>query len=284
MHKRKLEALQFQNFASFDVHDPAQLRKMILWLEEQKIRFYPTGQRQGLRDIASKDWEKAFLTYLKDLQCPRQFKAGMNEKELNMVLDWLLGTAVSSEYSDNAKEYNKIVPPAVEKKTEEVISGVTIHDGRLPTIAQSKATPQTLKLATDLASVFNIPVSTEASTESLDEQVAHILRLIWRRVEKTVAKGTATSKKKDPKAEGVVETKHDEKQERERAFKTLDAYPLGFSTGNEKLDQAAKILRLLHLQDLRELQTLINEIIVSVQEFTADPKTDSRLGKVGISN
>ena len=47
------------------------------------------------------------------------------------------------------------------------------------------------------------------------------------------------------------------------------------------LDEAAKILRLLHISELRDLQTKINEAIVAVQAITADPKTDQRLGKVG---
>lgn len=48
------------------------------------------------------------------------------------------------------------------------------------------------------------------------------------------------------------------------------------------VDQAAKILRLLQIDHLRELQTGINEAIVAVQELTADPKTDTKLGKVGV--
>ena len=49
----------------------------------------------------------------------------------------------------------------------------------------------------------------------------------------------------------------------------------------DALDDAAKVLRLLHIQELRDLQTKINETIVSVQSITANPKTDSRLGRVG---
>lgn len=63
------------------------------------------------------------------------------------------------------------------------------------------------------------------------------------------------------------------------------AYPV---KGGEKcmfddqdLDEAAKILRLLQIQSIRELQTSINETIVAVQEITADPRTDTKLGKVG---
>ena len=47
------------------------------------------------------------------------------------------------------------------------------------------------------------------------------------------------------------------------------------------MNEAAKILRLLHIQDLRRLQTMINECIVAIQSITANPKTDTRLGKVG---
>jgi len=48
------------------------------------------------------------------------------------------------------------------------------------------------------------------------------------------------------------------------------------------VDTAAKILRLLHIKELRDLQTRINETIVSVQSITANPKTDTKLGKVGV--
>jgi len=42
-----------------------------------------------------------------------------------------------------------------------------------------------------------------------------------------------------------------------------------------------QILRLLFIHDLRDLQTKINECIVSLQTVTANPKTDTALGKVG---
>lgn len=65
------------------------------------------------------------------------------------------------------------------------------------------------------------------------------------------------------------------------SLSTLLDMPLGFATNDPVLDKAAKILRLCFINDLRKLQTQINETIVQIQNITANPKTDTRLGKVG---
>lgn len=54
-----------------------------------------------------------------------------------------------------------------------------------------------------------------------------------------------------------------------------------FIYNEPNLDEAAKILRLLQVHSTRNVQTAINEAIVSVQQITANPKTDTKLGKVG---
>lgn len=63
-------------------------------------------------------------------------------------------------------------------------------------------------------------------------------------------------------------------------FPVQDA-DLGFDLNDPILNQAAKFLRLLYIHDLRDLQTKANELIVAVQNVTANPKTDTKLGKVG---
>ena len=59
------------------------------------------------------------------------------------------------------------------------------------------------------------------------------------------------------------------------------SFPLGFATGDVRLDAAAALLRMLYVADLRELQDAVNDILITVQEFTADPKTDAALGRCG---
>ena len=43
----------------------------------------------------------------------------------------------------------------------------------------------------------------------------------------------------------------------------------------------ALVLRLLHIEELRKLQTEANRVIVETQSLTANPITDTSLGKVG---
>ena len=63
--------------------------------------------------------------------------------------------------------------------------------------------------------------------------------------------------------------------------KTRADFPLGFETGDAKLDDAARGLRMLYVAELRQLQTSFNGVVTCAQEFTANPKTDSQLGRVG---
>lgn len=65
------------------------------------------------------------------------------------------------------------------------------------------------------------------------------------------------------------------------AAASMDHLSGGLVTGDPALDKAVAVLRMLYVSDLRDLQDRVNELIVSVQAYTADPKTDSRLGKVG---
>jgi len=57
--------------------------------------------------------------------------------------------------------------------------------------------------------------------------------------------------------------------------------PLGFDLGDKALNEAALVLRLLHIDQLRKLQNDANRALVKIQQITANPITDTNLGQVG---
>ena len=61
----------------------------------------------------------------------------------------------------------------------------------------------------------------------------------------------------------------------------LEHVPLGFSTGDEATDAAAKVLRMLLVGDLRRLQTSADEAIEELQALTANPQTCTAMGRTG---
>lgn len=76
--------------------DAEHFRKVILWLENQKIRHYKIDDRKELRDITSTEWPKTFEKYCNDVQCP---------VTKNMVdqLEWFIGYAIWLEFEDDSK-------------------------------------------------------------------------------------------------------------------------------------------------------------------------------------
>jgi len=58
-------------------------------------------------------------------------------------------------------------------------------------------------------------------------------------------------------------------------------FPLGFSSDDAAVDERARVLRMLYISDLRRLQDDVSRCLSAAQAYTADPKTNSTLGKVG---
>ncbi|XP_055338773.1 RNA transcription, translation and transport factor protein-like [Paramacrobiotus metropolitanus] len=62
---------------------------------------------------------------------------------------------------------------------------------------------------------------------------------------------------------------------------SLENVTLGIETGDKTLNAACKVARLLHVRELRRLQTEMDKVMVAAQAITADPKTDEQLGRTG---
>ncbi|KAM6893577.1 LOW QUALITY PROTEIN: RNA transcription, translation and transport factor protein [Xenentodon cancila] len=267
MFRRKLTALDYHDPNGFDCSDETHFRNCIVWLEDQKIRHYKIEDRGNLRNIPSSDWPKAYqqarelddrktglipkldlyltfvarVQYLQDLNCP----FGVQEKQ--EALDWLLGLAVRYEYGDNVEKYKNCQPLAASGNSDKAVDPLVNLDSNSPDFKAG---------VTALANILKI--------QRHDDYLV-MLKAIRILIQERLSPEAIT--KASQKKEGLPVA--------------LEKHILGFDTGDATLNEAAQILRLLHIEELRELQTKINEAIVAVQAIIADPKTDHRLGKVG---
>ncbi|XP_056157205.1 RNA transcription, translation and transport factor protein [Lampris incognitus] len=167
-------------------------------------------------------------------------------QERQEAVDWLLGLAVRYEYGDNVEKY----------KNCQLLSASNHSKPADPLINLDSNSPDFKAGVTALANILKIQRHDDYLV-----MLKAIRILIQERLSSEAIAKSGQAKEGLPVA--------------------LDKHILGFDTGDAVLNEAAQILRLLHIEELRDLQTKINEAIVAVQAIIADPKTDHRLGKVG---
>lgn len=250
MFRRKLKALEYHHPDNFDVTDEQEFRNLVVWLEDQKIRLYKIEDRTGLRNTTSSDWPSNFKKYLNVLDCP------VDRNPRPTVVDWLLSHAVRLEYSENHESYNSAIAAKVSSQSSDDTAAngeVHVDEGLLNLTVDN---PDLKAGIMSLAKLLNLP-----EHEDHFVLLQAIRSVIESKLSPTAPKELGQKKKGD--------------------VLPLDNTQLGFDTGDSAVNEASKIMRLLHVSELRDLQTKINEAIVAVQAITANPKTDQSLGRVG---
>jgi len=249
MLTRRLTVLGYHHPKDFDINNEKELRNLILWLEDKKIRYYTIDDREPLRDIESRFWVGALKKYLKDVNCPVE---NLNHKK--SIITWLLSLAIQLEYKENAATYST----SQQQKSKHVESSVS-SDEFLQSISSEE--PSFKTGVECLQKLLRIPYHPDHTV---------ILQAIAELVKQRLS---------DEAIETFNKNKKDKKTKEE--YLPLNDTSLGFNTNDKGVNEAAKIIRLLHIQNLRQLQTHINQAIVKVQQHSANPKTDQSLGKVG---
>ncbi|XP_015430525.1 PREDICTED: UPF0568 protein C14orf166 homolog [Dufourea novaeangliae] len=248
MFKRRLQALGYVEWAKVNVNDPQHFRKIVIWLEDQKIRQYDIQIRKELRDLKSDAWLKVFAKYCADVNCP------VSGDTLNQ-LEWLIGHAIWLESENTSEDYSENVKEMKLKRKKEAM---------LPQL-KSKNPLDNLDFE---STEFKKGVYSMAKVLRVPELPNHLITL------------KACSKLVQRRLNAECLQNPDSKILKGKPFPVMEIAP-GFQLSNPALDNAAKLLSLLYIQDIRNLQTKINEVIVRVQNITANPKTDTKLGKVG---
>jgi len=188
------------------------------------------------------DWNAGYAAYLAEAGCPFELPLPVSERDLLFALEWLLGRAVELEWQDF------VANPESSSLCIPAPAQTTLT---LPAMALD---PEVCDSVRCLAMELGIPATTD---------IPLLLQVCCRVICQ------------------LCPTDGTESVDSQTVSQALEMLPLGFSTGDPLVDCAAKILRLLYVADLRQTQNHVNEAISRMQQYTADPKTDSRLGRVG---
>lgn len=221
-------------------------RKVVVWLEDQKIRHYAIDDRKSLRDTRNENWFDVFRGYCKDVCCP------INDNDKFGQLEWLTGHAFWLDTGTDYDRYRAVAEKKIKLKKE----------AAAPTMKSTNPLDKLdfydIKFVAGTAAVssfFKIPKHPDHLGS-----IQAACKLVRSRLNEVNLRNPVIH--------------------RGASFPALDTRS-GFDARNDKVERAARALALLYIQELRELQTQINESIVAVQAITANPKTDTRLGKIG---
>lgn len=242
----KLQALDYHSSSNIDISNQLDVKALVIWLEDQKIRHYKMDDRIDLRNNTGDNWIATFQKYCEDLNCPFDPKAEHIE-----VLDWLITVALKFDYSDEADH------------TPSLKAGLSRP---IPANSASQSLPK---------SSLDIDPSDEIFQKGI-KAMARVLQ-IGNHPDLSVLLAACRMVIHDKLSESAMK----ECKDKPKGYFSPTPQECGFNFSDPVLAEAAKVLRLLHIEELRKLQTSINELIVEVQRLTADPKTDQSLGKVG---
>jgi len=243
LFRQKLKALQYPNTENFNWNDQTSYRNLVSWLEENKICFYKKPDRVLLSNISDQNWEQSFIKYLDDVECPKESRPkdkSLSSNQKAIILEWLINFSIKKkiEFSKKSAYYNeyldKIQTEAKEKKQNENIEEISSN---LPTLHENE-------YVIKMAQLLEVPPP--SSPEETQKFLTAVARYLERKMEN-----------QNTPAPNQVDLKE---------------FQLGFETGDQSLDSALKILRMLYVNDLRDLQSHINHMIVSAQNLTANPK------------
>jgi len=231
---RKLEVLSYPNLGTASLSGD-EYCKIVLWLEEEKIRFYEPKSRKALREFGEA-WFGHVAKYAKELNVPADNFSDKDSTAKLRVLSGLANLAIHDVYRDKV-EAKEVVLAAPAKP----VAG-----------AESKQKLQDLVPALNkLLELYALP---KLQPDAIDTDTVAALRCIKTRM--------------CQKGKGSVSV-------------DLGEMPIAVEVDDPEVRKAAGVLRLLHNVELGQLQISVNHVLNELQQLTANPRTDSRLGRVG---
>jgi RLL motif-containing protein 1 len=243
---RRLCCIDYPRWKEVDLETPADIHAVVCWLEEHRLRALSTEQRgEKLAQYESRaQLETMMRWYWHEVVGETAERVPHPPETLTQLLDALIEEAIATEYTELEAEY---------VTSSSLLMHQTAFDGALLQPDERQRFHQAVVALAQRLGFDNNHLNSFSTLEILQS-----LRSVCHRAFDLPVRSTTGS-----------------------YAQTLDEIPLGFSTGDRQLDEAAKILRLLFITDLKDIQAEINSLLEKLQSFTALPATDSSLGRHG---
>lgn len=241
--RRTLSCIEYPFAEEVELSDRKNIIHLVTWLEDLKIRDLELSERELLRQD-SNIWNTTFSNYLDALECPYEWPLDSND-----CLIWLISYAVSAQYSDCSDSWSEVIQIENDSSNTMIIQDATEMNEQLSNINSS-----------DVDSIGSLLGLARNGTENNPDYLQRISKVV--------------SLFLTPGCIEALKTNND-------GGIPLDAFPLGFDTGDIDVNQTATVLKMLYLSDFREMQNDLNSLLLLGQEYTANPRTNTKLGKVG---
>lgn len=272
-------------------------REFVVWLEDTKIRATPLDSRGPLRAVAAADWPSAFGALARETGCELD---ATSPAETTRVFDHLLEQAVALDYRDNADDLGGVVKDlknaaigasAPRAKRQRIAPASAEDRPRMEGMDHPELRAKLDKLAraleVDAAAVMaanggDAGGGVEALVDACARAVERFVAPFWSRVE--AVERAKNTKPGDGDDNGDA---NDPAPSPSPSWNLVPAdFPPGMDLGgeagaSETVKAAVAVLRVLHVNDLRVLQSAVDALLVQMQEYTSDPRTDAKLGRVG---
>ena len=268
------EVLDFRAEGARQSRPSREARRFVAFCEHRKIRALPVSER----DVCDCDgdagaWLAAFEAYLEKIGCP-SFEDSVASRR-RQQLHWLAGHALALEFEDLvASGVLAKKEAAAKRQKQQSMNDASSGAKKAKSSAETNAIfdKNLLKLMEITGVGESIPAAFPDHQSRL-KVLRSIEQVIAQKCSRRRSPGMNSSKKGKLSA-----SKSSSKEDGETLLRSLSA---GFETGRPEVDRAVLVARMLHVGRLRILQNRINSVLEIGQEFVANPKTDSSLGRVG---
>lgn len=230
-----------------DPKDKRQLMQCVCWLEDRKIRELEIAEREALRSPG--DFEAFYSTYLERLGCPFEYDAS-NPLE---TLSWLVSNAISVEYEDCSES-------CINLESGMEIEGEGVGSSGTGDVENAKL--QWEQLDIEVEKLGSLLQMSRLPSEDTADYIGRLNKFIHTVLTPSVRGEMGGSNEKMMNV-------------------SLDQFSPGLDSKDDLINQMSTVLKMLYLWDLRDLQTDLNALVALGQTYTADPKTNTSLGKVG---